>query len=265
MPTIVGSCGARLPVDALLRFTARMQPGRTRRRFARLKAQREINTPVLKRGMRSRSRTLLLAFGGLDRRIGMPPFEFLALTGDLPVKRIFLRDPRRSWYHRGLPERGDTLTDVADSLRGEIADLGVERLVVAGNSGGGYAALVYGTLLRANLVLSFSPRTVLDPQILEVMGERREDIDALAAAGDLDTRWTDLGRALPAERDSETHYKVYFDTTHTKDRLHAERLIGLEGLRMYRFGTGGHELVRQLRDVGALARIVREAVAPRAG
>jgi len=231
----------------------------------RLKVRREMNRPVLKRGMRSRSRTLLVAFGGLDRRIGMPPFEFLALTGELPVKRIFLRDPRRSWYHRGLPGRGDTLMSVAESLREETAGLGIERLVVAGNSGGGYAALVYGTLLRADLVLAFSPRTVLDPQILESMGERRDDIDALAAADDLDTRWTDLGQALRAERDSETRYKVYFDTTHTKDRLHAERLIGLEGLRMYRFGAGGHELVRQLRDVGALERIVREAVAPYAG
>ncbi len=239
-----------------------MQLGRARRRFERLKAQRENNTPVLKRGMRSPSRTLLLAFGGLDRRIGMPPFEFLALTGDLQVKRIFLRDPRRSWYHRGLPGRGDTLTDVADSLRGEIDHLGVERLVVAGNSGGGYAALVYGTLLRADLVLAFAPRTVLDPQILEVMGERRDDIDALAAADDLDTRWTDLGRALRARRDAETRYKVYFDTTHAKDRLHAERLIGVEGLQVYRFGAGGHELVRLLRDVGALERIVRQAVAP---
>jgi hypothetical protein len=98
--------------------------------------------------------------------------------------------------------------------------------------------------------------------------KRKQELDALrglAAADALDHRWTDLGEALRRERGSDTRYRVFFDTTHTKDRAHAERLIGLEGLRLYRFGDGGHELVRQLRDVGALERIVREAVLPPAG
>jgi pimeloyl-ACP methyl ester carboxylesterase len=218
--------------------------------------------------MRGSSRTLLLAFGGLNRRIGMPPFEFLTLTGDLPVKRMFLRDHRGSWYHEGLPRRGDTLTAVADSLRAEISKLGVQRLVVAGNSAGGYAALVFGTLLRADLVLAFAPRTILDVNVLADMGENSEELDALralAAADALDQSWTDLGEALRHQRDSRTRYRVFFDTTHTKDRLHAEHLIALEGLRLYRFGQGGHELVRRLRDVGALERIVQEAVLPPAG
>ena len=217
---------------------------------------------MLKVGMRSRSKTLLLAFGGRNMSIGIPPFEFLTLTGEMPVKRLFLRDPRGSWYHEGLPRRGDTLTAVADSLRGEISARGVRRLVVVGNSAGGYAALVFGTLLHADLVLAFAPRTVLDVNVLAEMGESRPDIEALAAADAFDNRWTDLGEALRRERDFATRYRVYFDTTHTRDRLHAERLIGLGGLRLYRFGAGGHELVRRLRDVGALERIVRHAVLP---
>jgi pimeloyl-ACP methyl ester carboxylesterase len=236
-------------------------PREARYRVWRLQRKREESRPTLKLGMRGRSRTLLLAFGGLNRRIGMPPFEFLTLTGDLPVKRMFLRDPRAAWYHRGLPGRGETLTAVADSLRAEISKLGVERLIVAGNSGGGYAALAFGTLLRADLVLAFAPRTVLDVNRLAAMGESCDELHALAAAGALDRRWTDLGEALRDARDARTRYRVFFDTTHDKDRLHAERLAGLEGLRMYRFGRGGHELVRHLRDIGALERILREAVA----
>ena len=34
----------------------------------------------------------------------------------------------------------------------------VERLVMIGSSAGGYAALAFGALLQADLVLSFSPR-----------------------------------------------------------------------------------------------------------
>jgi pimeloyl-ACP methyl ester carboxylesterase len=242
-----------------------IQPSHARWRLKRLKRKHEDSRQTLKVGMRGRSRTLLLAFGGLNRRIGMPPFEFLTLTGELPVKRMFLRDPRGAWYHEGLPRRGDTLMAVADSLRAEISALRVERLVVAGNSAGGYAALVFGTLLEADLVLAFAPRTVLDVNRLASMGESCEELDALAAADALDDRWTDLGTALRRERHARTHYRVFFDTTHTKDRLHAERLVGLEGVRLYRFGQDGHELVRHLRNVGALERIVGEAVAPPAG
>ena len=59
--------------------------------------------------MSDASSTLLIAFGGLRGRIGMPPFEFLRLTGEIPVKRVFVRDLRQAWYHEGLPPDVATL------------------------------------------------------------------------------------------------------------------------------------------------------------
>jgi hypothetical protein len=53
---------------------------------------------------------------------------------------------------------------------------------------------------------------------------------------------------------------VYFDETVQSDRLHAERLAGIDGVRLYRFGRGGHTLSRHLRDRGALDRLLREAL-----
>jgi pimeloyl-ACP methyl ester carboxylesterase len=98
--------------------------------------------------MGSDSRTLLLAFGGLQGRIGMPPFEFLRLTGEFPVKRLFVRDVRQAWYHRGTPEYGETIEAVAESLGELISSHRVERLVTAGNSAGAYAALRFAASRR---------------------------------------------------------------------------------------------------------------------
>lgn len=209
--------------------------------------------------MDSDSRTLLVAFGGMRNRIGMPPFEFLSLTGGLAVKKMFVRDLRQAWYHRGMPEHGTSLLDVADSLKALLAAHDVERLVVAGNSSGGYGALVFGTLLGADTVLCFAPQTVLDLDVLSRMGDHRWDERLLevTATRPLDERWVDLRTALPQVRKGDTRYKVFFDETLATDRLHAERLIGLEGLRLYRFGRGGHHLVRKLRDAGHLEWIVR--------
>jgi len=225
---------------------------------------------MFKRGlsldMASDSRTLLIAFGGLAGELGMPPFEFFGATGGLPVKRLFVRDPRQAWYHLGIIGHGRTIESVAESLKKLIARYDVGRLVVTGNSMGGYAALMFGTLLGADTVLCFSPQTVVDLDILAQMNDHNWDrrLGELAAANALDPRWLDLSRALPPVRHSDTQYQIYFDDTYRVDRLHAERLRGIEGVRLYRFGKGGHHLAHALRESGALEQVLRRALhAPR--
>jgi pimeloyl-ACP methyl ester carboxylesterase len=233
---------------------------RYRRRSRLRHPDMSLEDNSIKLDMESDSRTLLLAFGGLNRVIGIPPFEFLSLTGELPVKRMFVRDRRQAWYHRGIPQHGETLDEVTESLRRLIASHGVERLVVAGNSAGGYAALLLGTLLEADTVLSFAPQTTIDMPTLKEMGDHRWD-DHLRALTP-DERWVDLAAALPRLRRADTRYQVYFDESLAQDRRHAERLIGLAGLRLYRFGRGSHYLVRALRDCGALERILIRSLQP---
>ena len=59
--------------------------------------------------MQSDSRTLLIAFGGLRGRIDVPQFEFLGLTGDFPIKRLYVRDLYQAWYQqrRAAHRRGE--------------------------------------------------------------------------------------------------------------------------------------------------------------
>jgi hypothetical protein len=97
---------------------------------------------------------------------------------------------------------------------------------------------------------------------MEEIGDHRWDdlLVPLVEAGSIDPRWADLSTALPPARRADTRYQIYFDDTLPVDRLHVERLLGLEGLRLYRFGSGRHNLVRALRDVGALERILRTAL-----
>ncbi len=218
--------------------------------------------------MAADSQTLLLAFGGMVGRIGIPPFEFFSLTGAMPVKRLFVRDLRQAWYHHGIPRHGSTIPEVAESLARLIADHDVERLVVAGTSAGGYAALVFGTLLGADTVLCFAPQTVLDLDILADMDDHRWDyrIAEHPGTGILDAHWTDLRRALPeahradTTRRADTSYRIYFDDSLRGDRLHAERLADLAGVRLYRFGRGGHNIARTLRQTGALERVLRRGL-----
>jgi hypothetical protein len=199
------------------------------------------------------STTLLLAFGGLNRGVGMPPFEFFNSVGKMPIKRAFIRDTRQAWYHRGLPGYGDTLADVRRTLEEVIASTQVERLVVTGASAGGYAAVLFGGLLQADVVLAFAPQATVDLATLHELGDYRWDdhLQPLTRAGLLDPEWLHLDHLPPG------NYRVFFDDNVKTDRLHAERLKDVA--RLYRFGAGGHMLVKHLRDRGALASILAAA------
>jgi hypothetical protein len=233
------------------------------RRRARGLRRRYLNSAGIsvKPDLRGDARTLLVTFGGLGALGRGPGFEFETTARTLPVKRLFVTDPEQAWYHRGGAP-GAAIADVAHSISELLAGREVERLVTIGNSAGGYAALIFGTLLAADAVISFAPQTVLDPEVLAKMGDHRWDglLLPLAARGALEEQWLDLRTALPPRRRRDTRYKVYFDETIVWDRLHAERLRELEGVRFYRFGRGGHRLVRGLRDSGALTRLLTETL-----
>jgi pimeloyl-ACP methyl ester carboxylesterase len=212
--------------------------------------------------MSASSSTLLVAFGGIYGGLGVPPFELFRATSGIPVKRLFVRDLEQAWYHRGLPGSGETIEELAQTLRELIEANGVRRLVMAGNSAGGYAALLFGTLLGADVALSFAPQTVIDLDVLASMDDHRWDerLGELADAGALDERWLDLARALPAIRRANTRYEVYFDDSFATDRLHAEHIGQLAGVRLHARSGGAHSVAQDLRSSGELGRILDEAL-----
>jgi hypothetical protein len=245
--------------SALVRHARYLRRRWQQRRFL---ASLETGGDPLNIEMDDDSRTLLVAFGGMLGRMGIPPFEFFRLAGGIPVKRLFVRDLHQAWYHRGLPGYGTTLTSVAQSLRELIGRYDVDRLVVTGNSAGGYAALVFGTLLDADVVLCFAPQTVLDLDVLDAIGDHRWDdrLRPLVDGDVLDQDWVDVGPALARTARGTTRYEVYFDESLSVDRDHVERLAGVQNLRLYRFGRGAHHVVGSLRDSGALSLILQRAL-----
>ncbi|MDQ3226141.1 MAG: hypothetical protein M3Q50_05870, partial [Chloroflexota bacterium] len=119
------------------------------------------------------SRTLLVLFGGIAGGVSMPVFEFFRLTSELPVNKAFLRDPRRGWYQLGIPGLGDSATAVLDHLQAIIARAGTGRVVMAGASAGGFAAILFGALCAADEVIAFSPQTFVDRENRARAGDTR--------------------------------------------------------------------------------------------
>ena len=116
---------------------------------------------------------LILAFSGRGFKVlGIPGFEFLRSLSLVQVKRAFIRDTRRLWYHRGVRGAGHDIDSVAEYLRGIVEEAGVSELAAVGSSAGGFGALAFGALLSCE-VHAFSPQVFIDPELRRIHNDVR--------------------------------------------------------------------------------------------
>jgi hypothetical protein len=206
------------------------------------------------------SRVLLILFGGIAGGVSMPVFEFFRVTADFPVKKAFLRDPRRGWYQLGIPGVGDSAQAVKTLLDEVIARADVDRVVMAGASAGGFAALLFGAACQVDEVIAFSPQTFVDAENRSRANDDRwpEQIAALHANVADRGLALDLREALPVGA-GKTRIQVHVSADDELDLLHARRIADRGGVHIVEHQQGGHRLVKTLRDRGLLEPILKDA------
>lgn len=204
------------------------------------------------------SRALLVAFGGIIGALGIPPFEFFNLTKGFALSRVYVRDLDQAWYHAGLRGVSSSAAETAEVLRTLVAESGAERVVLVGNSMGGYAALLFGALLGADVVHAFSPQTFVDRASRSMHGDRRWSAQ-LEPVHRANPPHLDL-LPLLRDRDGDGQMIVHYSPADALDTIHAERLRGLPRVELRRHADGGHNVIKHLRQSGALDAIVRGAL-----
>ncbi len=107
------------------------------------------------------SETLIISFAGHDRIFGgIPKFEFVNFmeTHFKNISRHFYTDKYLNSYHQGIHEVTKNIDETIDYLRNEIKNY--KNVICLGVSSGGYAAILFGSLLNINHVLAFIPQTL---------------------------------------------------------------------------------------------------------
>lgn len=205
------------------------------------------------------ARSLLILFGGIAGGVSMPVFEFFRLTAGMPGKKAFLRDPRRGWYQLGLPGVGPTAQGVRRYLDQVITEADVDRVVMAGASAGGYAAMLFGAWCGVDHVLAFSPQTFIDAANRAAVGDNRWEpqIDHLHAQNPPEAIY-DLREALKAS--VTPHIALHVSNDDPLDLLHAHRVADLPNVTITEHDRGGHRLVKTLRDRGILGPLLQDAL-----
>jgi pimeloyl-ACP methyl ester carboxylesterase len=206
------------------------------------------------------SATLLVLFGGIAGGVSMPVYEFFRVTDGYPVKRLFLRDPRYSWYLRGLPDVGDDATSIESAMADAIRQSGASRVIMAGASAGGFAAIRFAARLGAERAIAFSPQTFIDASQREAVGDGRWHDQIVSLHGALGPQAPDYDvRPLVADV-PDLRCDIHVSTDDPLDIVHARRLADLPNVTIAEYAGGGHKLVRWLRDNGHLREILTEAL-----
>lgn len=202
------------------------------------------------------SEKLFLFFGGIAGAIGMPPFEFYKASRILDYSKVFLRDLNQAWYQRGLPAIGNDVYAIGEYLKNKIAESGASEIYFVGNSMGGFAALLFCSMLQAGKAIAFSPQTFISPAKRKEHGDRR---------------WSRQLKKLHKKRSDsdiydlkpwiENHFpqiqaRIYVSTSDVLDVQHADELQDFPNIEIHRFPEADHGLVTMLRNDGVLEKIL---------
>lgn len=200
---------------------------------------------------------LVVAFGFVDWQ-APGRFDFarrlrkLEQAGGRPVNLILVRDIANLWYQHGVNGLGPDVQTAAAALRDRIAALQPASVGTIGQSMGGYAAVLFGTLLNANAVLAFGPLSYLRSD----WARRDDDTRWLAVMETLDRfppgqRYSDLPALIAASVAPPAMHLVYgtgaeADGPANRDDLHAARYAALPNVSVETIPETGHAVVEWL-------------------
>lgn len=107
--------------------------------------------------------TLIVSFAGHDRAFGgLPRFTFVNFleTNFQQASKHFYTDKYLNLYHNGIFGLTKTVEETAAYLAKDIEQGGYKKVIFLGMSSGGYAAILFGSLVGATDVLAFMPQTL---------------------------------------------------------------------------------------------------------
>ena len=206
----------------------------------------------------SDSSVLLISFAVFPGADGKSAFDFVGVTSDLPAKKVFFRDPYMLWYQLGLDGVGKTVPEIAAYVESLRMNEQSTRVVMIGNSGGGFAAILFGTLTGADEIHAFNPPTKL---LVESDTSYPEQLAILHSKTGLDNPYIDLRKILLRHPNAKPQIYIHYSRGDKKDRKQARYLKGIPNVHLLQYPFISHHLARYLAKRGALGKMMQLAIA----
>jgi len=198
---------------------------------------------------------LIISFAGLGDQ-----FNFGNTLIAFHANVIYLRDLNHNWYLNGLPAVGSSVDEMLALFKQKINEYEPSRVITMGASAGGFGAILFGCLLKADSVIAFSPQTFMNKLNCIVHLDYRW-LDRVIQIYNGDKRNRPFLDIKQLVSHSTVPITVIFDVTHRLDNLHAMRIKGAHVVQEGVQG-GGHALVKELRHNDMLTATIQNAITP---
>jgi|GEM_PF-1351590 len=203
------------------------------------------------------SDTLLITFAVFPAADGKARFDFVRSTSTLNTKRVHVRDEHQMWYQKGTPLLGDSVPEVVESLRKIIQAQNVRRVIAIGNSGGGFAAILFGVMLEVDEIHAFNPPTRLVMPDDTSFPERLLTLQKEFGPG---KPFMDLRAVLQAHPATATGIVIHYSRGNKTDRRHARYLASFPNVRIIDYPVVVHHFVHFCNVRGLLTPLLGAAV-----
>ena len=206
-------------------------------------------------------KNLLVSFGGIQQGLGMPVFEFFNSISDIPCDKIFLRDFHQVWYQKGVDSELDHIDKLIARLKEIISQNNYDKICFIGNSMGGYAAILFGTILNIDTVISFAPQSYIDRfnRLISYDIRWKNEISKVHSNKDKRKEYFDLKKHLSKIQSYKTELNIYYSPNHRLDKKHAERLKNENNVILHSIEEGGHAIVKVVRNNGDLKSLIQRS------
>ena len=184
---------------------------------------------------------IIISFGGCALKLGgVLPFECLkSLKLWFPNTSLsFIIDKHHAHYHKGIEGISTNISETKDFLEKIIA--GYKKVIFIGVSAGGYAAILFGSLLNIQHVISFIPQTILDNNDL------------------YEKKYTNLVSVI----NSTTQYILFGDTSITdiNNSHHIKHVKNIDNFTNVQITYLQGVSLPRMRDNGEIKHIIRSCI-----
>ncbi|PWJ12921.1 tetratricopeptide repeat protein [Jannaschia seohaensis] len=219
---------------------------------ARLRPLIEDDGSEVVRSQPSQTGVTLLGLTDLAHQLGYPirfVDAFCAATG---AASLFLRDHSYRLFIGGVGSLAPDREGTIEALRHELVALKTERLIVVGQSSGGFSALRYGRELGAAEIYGFGIPSSIERFLTGPDSRARALIGKLRRT--FPPEDLDLRTILP-QIPSRAPIELYYGEDRDTDRGHAEDLEGMEGVTLHpQAGFNAHQVMPRLIADGRFQR-----------
>lgn len=205
------------------------------------------------------SEILLVSFAGFGVKESVPTFIFKNfLKSYNNIDKLFLRDVKCHYYLTGLKNNTTDIHDTIRFIKNIIKNKKYKKIFAIGCSSGGFAAILYGNLLKFDKIIAFAPQVVLNDNKKKIINDNIHGVNSCKMLSNYSKdnfflKCLNLKLFIPFTSNVEIHFpKLALGGV---DKRHAE-YIQHDKCKIIGYDSSNHRIALELRDKGILKKII---------